>query len=146
MKGKLEMDKAKKINDRLYSKSLETREKVLLYKEYISLLRKAAYKGNSEAQFELGQQYEDINYWGENQNHNPRKCLYWYTKACEKNHAEACNSLAHLYEVGEGINKNVNKALRYYKKSADLGSEIGRDNYKLLLQEINLKNKKGATS
>ena len=130
------LNEARKIQSELYDENLETKEKITLYKNFIELIRKAAYRGNSEAQFELGQHYEDLNYWGGNPNYNPDKCVYWYTKACDNDHAEACNCLANCYELGEGVEKNLYTALRLFERSAILGSTSGYENHKLLLSDL----------
>lgn len=127
----------KNIKSRLYAGNIEPAEKRKLYNHYIDLLAQAADKGSNEAQFQLGQHFEDINYWGVNPDFNPEKCVYWYTKACDNNHAEACNSLAHCYELGSGVEKSLSTALSLYEKSAILGSQLGQDNHQLLKKELN---------
>lgn len=132
-------DKAKLVHNEMYKNPMVPMNKVkmkLLFKKYLSLLRGAAYLGNSDAQYDLGQQYEDIGYLGiPNPIYNPKKCVYWYEKACRQNHAEAYNNLARLYEKGEGCEKNIKLAYKLYKKSAELGSELGKKNYKITLKE-----------
>jgi TPR repeat protein len=128
---------AKRIKDNLYKGKLNLIEKRKLYTDYIALIEQAANKESPEAQFELGQHFEDINYWGVNSAHDPVKCVDWYTKACNNNHSEACNSLAHYYELGHGVKKDLDMALSLYNKAAVLGSELGSENHRLLSQELN---------
>lgn len=127
---------AGKIINRLYDESLCERIKHELYEEYVSLLRRSAYLGNPEAQFELGQTYEDINFWGDPTLYNPKKLFYWYQKACEGNYGEACNSLAHMYELGVVVERDLQKALKLYEKASLLGSDTGKRNYKLMLKQL----------
>lgn len=78
---------------------------LMLHNKYISFVRKAAYKGNIEAQFELGLNYEDQSYFVPNPMFKKKRRFYWYAKAGKAGHPEACNNLASLYEKGEGTKK-----------------------------------------
>lgn len=106
---------------------------------YISLIRKAAYKGNIEAQYDLALNYEDQNYFVPNPMYNKKRRFYWYVKAANAGHPEACNNLANLYENGNGTKKDLKKALFFYKKSYELGCSYAKKNYKILLNEIEKK-------
>lgn len=133
MKGQVAFNAAKKLIHLLYTVEYSKLQKTKKYKEYLSLLRKAAYSGHPEAQFELGQHYEDINFWSvNNPNHNPEKCKYWYAKACKGGHGPACNNLASIY----GVEKQHSKALKHFKKAADLGDVLGKKNYALMLKQM----------
>lgn len=113
------------------------RTKVLIqHSKYISFVRKSAYKGNIEAQFELGLNYEDQNYFVPNPMYNKKKRFYWYVKASKGGHPEACNNLASLYEKGDGTKKNLKKALFFYKKAYELGCSYAKSNYKILLRRL----------
>lgn len=113
------------------------RSKVLIqHAKYITLVRKAAYKGNVEAQFELGLNYEDQNYFVPNPMYNKKNRFYWYVKAAKANHPEACNNLASLYEKGDGTKKDLKKALFFYKKAFELGCSYAKGNYKILLSQL----------
>ena len=108
-----------------------------IYKEYLHSLRKLAYKGHPESQYDLAQHYEDMGVMGwPNPFENISKKFYWYTKAANNNHAAACNNLADMYERGEGCTQNIRKALELYKKSASLGDSLGKKNYKHMLKQI----------
>jgi TPR repeat protein len=140
MKGQKLYLEASKLYKKMYeidSQRVEAELKLNLYHKYLKLIRKAAYVGNSEAQFDLAQTFENMTYLDlQNPKFNPKKCVYWYTKACNQNHSNACNNLAHLFEKGQGCVLNLTKALELYKKSADLGNKIGRQNYKILLGQM----------
>ena len=113
------------------------RAKVLIeHTKYITLVRKAAYKGNIEAQFELGLNYEDQNYFVSNPMFNKKSRFYWYLKAAKALHPEASNNLASLYEKGEGTKKDLNKALFFYKQASELGCSYAKENYKILLNQL----------
>jgi len=139
MKGNKAYAMAMEINNRIneYPNILTTTKKKELYKKYLLLIRKSAYYGNVEAQYDLAQQYDNISFLGApNPKYNPKKCIYWYSKACKKKHAEACNNLAALYEIGEGCKRNLELALKLYKDSAELGSPNGKKNYKIMLRDM----------
>lgn len=135
MKGEKDYNKAIGILNNLHKSYRKfSRTKVLSeHSRYIALVRKAAYKGNVEAQFELGLNYEDQNYFLPNPMYNKARRFYWYQKASSSDHAEACNNLASLYERGDGVKKNIKMALFYYKKSYKLGCNYAKRNYNLLL-------------
>lgn len=123
-----------------------SKEKVrLLHAKYIELVRKAAYKGNTEAQYELGLNYEDQNYFDPNPMYNQKKRFYWYSKASNANHPEACNNLAALYERGEGVEKDLRKALALYKKSNKLGCSYAKKNFLMLERQMNMNNQNNYT-
>ncbi len=145
MKGDKIYLEAKFIGRELYNhkRRISKIDKAKLYKKYLLLLRRAAYIGHPEAQYDLAQQFEDMNYlYLNNPNYNPEKSFFWYEKATIKNHPAACNNLAFLYETGKGCNKNLRKALVLYKKSADLGDPIGKKNYKIMLRQMKVMKKR----
>lgn len=138
MKGEKKYVKAIEVINQLQVnfRSLSRKEVLNQHAKYLRLVREAAYKGNTEAQFELGLNYEDQNYFIPNPMYNVKRRFYWYSKAAKANHPEACNNLASLYEKGEGIKKNLKKALLFYKKAYELGCSYAKGNYKILLKEL----------
>lgn len=139
MKGEKIYTLAMFIHEKMYEypSKLNNEEKIALYQEYFKLIKKAAYLGYVEALYDMGQQYENINFLSvNNPKYSPKKCIYWYTKACYKNHPDACNNLASFYEEGNGCKKNLKLALDLYKKSAELGSINGKRNYKSILKDF----------
>ena len=141
MRGKKSYFEAIKILNKLQKnyKNLERSKVLIQHAKYITLVRKAAYKGNIEAQFELGLNYEDQNYFVPNPMYNNKKRFYWYLKAAKANHPEACNNLASLYENGDGTKKDIKKALLFYKKATELNCSYARNNYKILLSQFEKK-------
>ncbi|MEO6850774.1 MAG: tetratricopeptide repeat protein [Mucilaginibacter sp.] len=139
MKGQKTYLQAKAINEKLYNQygHFSEIEKAELYRMYFNLLKKSAHLGHIESQYDYAQQFENISFLGvENPIYNPKKSIFWYTKACNSGHAEACNNLAHLYEKGEGCEKDLNISLKLYKQSAVLGSPNGEKNYKIMIQDL----------
>lgn len=139
MKGKKAYQQAVLLHEKIYAypSVLDEQGKEIIYYEYLDLIRKSAYLGYNEALFDLGQQYEATSFLGiKNPKYNPKKCIYWYSKACNNGHSEACNNLAFFYEEGQGCEMNINKALELYRLSAQLGSINGKQNYKIMLKNI----------
>ncbi len=138
MKKEEKYEKAIEVINQLQKnfRTLSRKEVLNQHAYYLRLVREAAYKGNIEAQYELGLNYEDQNYFIPNPMYNVKKRFYWYTKAASANHPEACNNLASLYEKGEGTKKNLKKALCLYKKAYELGCNYAKENYNILLKEL----------
>lgn len=135
--------------DKIYSKASEllakmtsgnsnvTEQKKELFYNYFFLLKKAAYLGHKEAMYDYAQQFEDFGHLGlVNPLFNLKKMSYWYKKAAESGHAEAYNNLASMYANGLSVEKDDQKALEFYKKSAGLGSDLGRKNYKIMFKYL----------
>lgn len=126
-------NEAQRILTNLYSENTYTElEKQNLYKDYLKRLRISAYRGYSEAQFELGLQYENIYFFGENPNFNKKKCIYWFRKACNGNIPDACNNLAVYLESDIKNETDFFETLNLYKKAIFLGSELAKKNLKKL--------------
>lgn len=139
MRGQKAYEEAKQINQKIqvYPSGLDDSNQRKLYFKYLKLIRKAAYIGNLESQYDLAQQYETMSFLDmNNPMFNAAKRIYWYTKACDQNHDEACNNLASIYELGEGCDIDLNRALELYKKSSYLGSPNGKKNYKIMLKDL----------
>ena len=76
---------------------------------------KSAAQGDPDAQYSLGQLYED----GRGVPQDYSLAAAWYRVACENRPdyggaGEGCNSLAILYEEGKGVPKSAVKAYMYY--------------------------------
>lgn len=114
-----------------------TEEKKQLYYEYFELLKRASYLGQKQAMYDYAQQFEDMGILGlQNPLFNVKRRNFWYHKAIEKEHPEAYNNLASIYTLGEGVEKDYEKALELYRKSAELGSVLGKKNYKIMLKHM----------
>lgn len=66
---------------------------------------------------------------------NPREAIVWYTKAAEKGEHAAQSNLGYNYEVGDGVEKDINKAVYWYKKGAEGGNANAQNNYGRCLME-----------
>ena len=49
------------------------------------------------------------------------KALYWYKRAIENGHSESIFNLGTLYENGQGVEKDIAMAIKYYKNAKAKG-------------------------
>ena len=75
----------------------------------------AAEQGNSQAQFQLAEQY----YNAKNIPNNYIEAAKWYRKAAEQGNAEAQKSLGSCYFNGSGVAKDAAEAVKWYRKAAE---------------------------
>lgn len=139
MKGKENLRKAKEISQKIndYPPTLSVKKREELYRKYFELLRKSAYSGNPEGQYEYAQQFESMTFMSiDNPFFYPKKCIYWYMKSALGGYAEAYNNLADFYERGIGVKIDLNKAYDFYKKASKLGSSLGKKNLKIFEKDI----------
>jgi tetratricopeptide (TPR) repeat protein len=94
------------------------------YGKAADLFRAEANRGDSEAQYMLGQLYD-----GELL--GPRdvaSAAQWFEKAAAQGHPDAQNSLGYYYDFGLGVPRDRGKAAMWYERSAAGGSIAGRNN------------------
>ena len=84
------------------------------YEKMIEYYEKAALKGNSFAQTNLGLCYHE----GKGVMMDPQKALYWYRKASEQGDAYADYYIANLYDLTLHDEK---EAMKWYEKAAKAG-------------------------
>ncbi|WP_022826262.1 sel1 repeat family protein [Hymenobacter norwichensis] len=125
MRGEKKYRRASEILDALYnSPQFSQADKVDLYNAYLTLIRASAYLGNHKAQLELALHYEEHNYFGVNKEYCKARVSYWYQKSCKGNIADACNSLATIYEA----DGKIEEAITLYEKAIELGNSLARKN------------------
>ncbi len=61
-------------------------------------------------------------------NEDCKQKLYHYKECAEKGNAEAMNNIGHMYEQGEGIEQDYEKAIDWYRKAAVKGYAIAMNN------------------
>ena len=113
-------------NDGTYVKQ----DYVIAYKWYL----KGAELGNAASMNMVGQ----YNLHGRGRDKDYATAAKWYKKAIETNPnlgSAYCN-LGYCYEFGYGVEKDYNKALELYEKSANLGNETGKNNLKNLKDKM----------
>lgn len=80
----------------------------------LAVLLELAEKGDAEAQFRLGEFYENIE-----PSKNDQVVYAWYKKAALQNHVKAQYALGRIYEEGrDGVKPDRKEALKWYKKAA----------------------------
>lgn len=93
----------------------------------VKWLKMAADGGDTESEFYLGScYYRGINFGI--QKDLPR-AVYYTKKAADQGLPIALSAMAYLYEMGEGVEKNLDIANNYYKQAALKGDAIGMAQY-----------------
>jgi TPR repeat protein len=82
-------------------------------------LRAMAAQGDPNAQYRLGQLYED----SEVVEQDLAKAVNAYRDAAEQGHAGAQYALAHIYHLGNGVEQDMAAAMVWYRKAARQGNE-----------------------
>ncbi len=77
---------------------------------------KAAQEGLVEAQFLLGQLYD--NYCYINKNYK-QKASKWTEKAAKKGHVQAQYKLSYIYTYGHGVHKDAKQAIKWCRKATE---------------------------
>ena len=80
-------------------------------------LRKRAYQGQMDAQYNLGCFY----YEGTGVEKNAELAVKWFEQSANQGHMEAQCSLANCYGEGAGVEKNEVLAAKLYERSAKQG-------------------------
>lgn len=92
------------------------------YKRALLLFDQAAWAGDTNAQWLLGQMYLK----GRGTRRDPANAASWFYKAATKGHAGAQADLAQLYYRGIGLKKDWEQAALWYQQSADQGDVRAR--------------------
>jgi len=87
--------------------------------EGVEWFRKAAAKGQVQAQFLLGTIFDG----GKNVTQDRAAAAKWYRKAAEQGHPQAQFNLGLMYTNGEGVNKDRAEAVVWLKKAAAKGHQ-----------------------
>ena len=89
----------------------------MLSKIQITQLRRAAERGEPEAQYRLGCLYAN----GGGLPQDMQEAVKWYQRAAEQGNAEAQNNLGWIYESGLGVPPDTAAAIGWYRKAAAQG-------------------------
>ena len=88
------------------------------YARAITCYQFAASHGNTSAQFDLGQMYEE----GEGTARDMSTAIKWYTSAANAGNTNAQFTLGVLYATGNGVEKNAATAVYWQEKAAEAGN------------------------
>lgn len=91
----------------------------------LQMLRKAAYLGNAEAQYKLGECY----YYGVRLKKDYGEAIKWFRKAAEGEHDEAQYMLGECYYLGNGLKEDNAEAAKWFHNAATRGNAKAK--YKL---------------
>jgi TPR repeat protein len=80
---------------------------------------KSAAAGDIDAQYFLGNWHR-----ARSPRPDPAEAAYWITAAAEQGHPTAQATLADLYRVGEGVERDLEQAASWYTRAADQGSAV----------------------
>ena len=85
--------------------------------------RKAADRGNPEAQIRIGMMYEWGHMYegGREVSKDDSKAADWYRKAADQGNSESEAHLGLMYQHGEGVPQDYAQAAQWYRKAADQG-------------------------
>lgn len=75
------------------------------------MLQQRAVAGDAQAQFELGQTYEE----GKDVPQDDAKAAEWFRKSAEQGNMQAENSLGVMYAVGRGVTRDREQAVVWLK-------------------------------
>jgi len=96
------------------------------------LLKKAANRGDSEAQHDLAVMLET----GQGCSENLQEAIKWFQKSAENNYAPAQNVMGSMYELGNSeISPDLLEAMEWYKKAYSQGYSLAWANIERLLEE-----------
>lgn len=59
----------------------------------------------------------------------------YFEKACQAENALSCRALGNLYQLGRGVDKDIERARTLYQKSCDLGNYFGCNDLGVLYKE-----------
>ncbi len=97
----------------------------------------SAKRGNANALYTMGW----LSQYGHQDSgipQNYKMAHTWYEQAVKKNHAESLVALGYLYELGLGVERNVERSLTYYFRSSQLGNPRGQYNVGRLIEQAGI--------
>ena len=89
----------------------------------VALYKKAALRGNAEAQYELAKCYK----YGFGINHSYVDAVKWFHKAAEQGHIYAQNELGICYVNGQGVEQSMTEAAKWWKLAAEQGHQKAKE-------------------
>lgn len=99
------------------------------HKEALKWQTRLAEQGDPKEQFELGDMYSHYAKFSKNYFKNMKK---WYRMAADHDYLEAQQKMGLMYEMGRGVDIDLDKAEYWYRKAADQGDL----NSRLMLERV----------
>lgn len=107
--------------------------------EALSNLETMAENGNPHVQFLLGNIFYGHKDKAGNLAYavepNITKAVYWWNEAAKQKYVSAYNNIGLAYEKGEGVQKDLRKAVEYLKLGAENGESYAQANYGRLFRD-----------
>ena len=94
------------------------------YEKAVEFYQKAADKGYTNAQYNLGVMYD--NGWGVRQDYI--KAVELYQKAADQGNADALSNLGVMYESGQSVKQDYKKAVELFEEAAAQGNAFAQIN------------------
>ena len=94
------------------------------YSEAFKFCSVAAEQGHAEAQFNLGDMYDN----GQGVKQDYFKAVEWYQKAADQGQSDAQFNLGYMYANGRGVKQDYFKAVEWYQKAAEQGNASAQYN------------------
>lgn len=138
MKGDKYFQLAEKIRFENYQNwdTYNTKQQMQRVEKRLDYLRKAAYVGHPQAQFDLACFYQYGVYVNGNfYFYNEDKMLYWMKKAAHALYPDAAENMALLYESNPQI-QDLQKAKEYYALFDEITGQKMSKNRKLFLKQL----------
>jgi hypothetical protein len=103
--------------------------------EGIQWWRKSAESGQAEAQDALGKLCMNRGPVNDTNHINYAEAAKWLHKAADQDFVPAMNNLGVLYQMGWGVDKNLEEAVRWYRTAAEKGEPKAQANLGLMYQD-----------
>ncbi|EBZ4937822.1 sel1 repeat family protein [Salmonella enterica subsp. enterica serovar Java] len=93
--------------------------------DYYSTLKKEASSGSVDAQYKLGKTYMLTS-------GDYSKAFYWLNKSAEQGNIEAQYNVGLLYYYGQGVKRNVNESIMWWRKASEAGHPIAQNDLAMM--------------
>lgn len=122
------VDNARQLSSKYYSvrdNYTYAQEKALQILEY------AAEQGDAEAQYHLGRYFHGRNLFSDTRktdksSNDSEKAAYWYLQAANQEHGQAQAELASCYKMGEGVEQDFNKTIKWLIKGCENNNALAQ--------------------
>ncbi len=116
------------------SAELASSEDKEAYEIGMQILQKACDMNLGQGCYVLGM-FSMADFNGSIQRQNLGVSLKYLNKACTLDISEACQNMGHAYRQGEGVKKDYQKAMEYYKKDCDIALFKLKENKQKTMEE-----------